>query len=97
MLKWLKRAERDLDEVEEYIAQDNSDAAISTVLAIGAAVKQLVEFPGMGRPGRIAGTRELVIDGLPYIVPYRLRGETIEILRVYHAARCWPARHDDGA
>ena len=92
MLKWPKRAERDLDEVEEYIAQDNPDAAIDTVLAIGAAVKQVEEFPGMGRPGRIAGTRELVIDGLPYIVPYRLRGKTIEILRVYRAARRWPAR-----
>ena len=92
MLRWLKRAERDLDEVEEYIAQDNPDAAIDTVLAIVAAVKQLEEFPGMGRPGRVAGTRELVIDGLPYIVPYRLREKSIEILRVYHAARRWPAR-----
>lgn len=92
MLKWLKRAERDLDEVEEYIAQDNPDAAIDTVLAIVAAVKQLEEFPGMGRPGWIAGTRELVINGLPCIVPYRLREKTTEILRVYHAARRWPAR-----
>jgi toxin ParE1/3/4 len=92
VLKWLKRAERDLDEVEEYIAQDNPDAAIDKVLAIIATVKQLEEFPGMGRPGRVAGTRELVIDGLPYIVPYRLREKVIEILRVYHAARRWPAR-----
>lgn len=92
MVRWLKRAERDLDEVEEYISRDNPDAAIDTVLAIVAAVKQLEEFPGIGRPGRIAGTRELVVDGLPFIVPYRLRGETIEILRVYHAARRWPPR-----
>lgn len=97
MLKWLKRAERDLDEVQEYIAQDNPVAAIDTILAIGSAVHQLEGFPSIGRPGRVAGTRELVIDGIPYIVPYRLRGKTIEILRVYHASRRWPDRIEQEA
>jgi toxin ParE1/3/4 len=90
--KWLRRAERDLDEVEAYIAQDNPRAAVETVLTIIAAADQLDEFPALGRPGRVAGTRELVVEGLPYIVPYRMRGGVIEILRVYHAARRWPAR-----
>ena len=44
----------------------------------------------MGRPGRVPGTRELVIPGTPYIVPYRVQGEAIQILRVYHSARRWP-------
>jgi toxin ParE1/3/4 len=44
----------------------------------------------VGRPGRVPGTRELVIAHMPYIVPYRVRGEAIQILRVYHSARRWP-------
>jgi toxin ParE1/3/4 len=45
----------------------------------------------MGRPGRVPGTREFVIARTPYVVPYRVRGDAIEILRVYHGARLWPA------
>ncbi|NVN93610.1 MAG: type II toxin-antitoxin system RelE/ParE family toxin [Desulfuromonadales bacterium] len=90
MLKWLKRAERDLDHVQAYIAQDNPQASVEMVLTIIAAVEQLDAFPGIGRPGRVQGTKELVVAGTPYIVPYRKKGERIEILRVYHEARLWP-------
>jgi toxin ParE1/3/4 len=90
VLKWLKRAERDLDQVEAYIAQDDPRAAIEIVLTILAAVEQLNAFPGIGRAGRIEGTKELVVDGTPYIVPYRKKNKRIEILRVYHSARLWP-------
>ncbi len=92
MLKWLRRAERDLDQVEAYIALDNPQAAVKVVLTIIAAVEQLEAFPSIGRTGRVEGTRELVIDGTPYIIPYRKKGERIEILRVYHAARLWPKK-----
>jgi toxin ParE1/3/4 len=43
-----------------------------------------------GRPGRWPGTRELIIPGTPYIVPYRVKGPVVEILRVFHGARRWP-------
>ena len=46
--------------------------------------------PAIGRPGRVLGTRELVIGRLPYIVPYRVREKDIEILRVLHTSRRWP-------
>jgi len=90
VLKWLRRAERYLEEVEKYIAQDNPKAAVEMVIKIITAVDRLGYFPGIGRTGRVDGTKELVIDGTPYIVPYRKKGERIEILRVYHAARLWP-------
>ena len=90
MIRWLRRAERDLDQVEAYIAQDNPQAAIAMVLTIIAAVERLDAFPGMGRAGRVEGTKELVVDGTPYIVPYRKKGERVEILRVYHTSRQWP-------
>jgi toxin ParE1/3/4 len=46
----------------------------------------------MGRPGRVTGTRELVVDGTPYILPYRVRNRVVQILRVLHGARRWPQR-----
>ena len=55
-----------------------------------ALVEQLVTHPALGRPGRVAGTRELVVIGTPYLIPYRIRDKSLEILRVFHAARKWP-------
>jgi toxin ParE1/3/4 len=54
----------------------------------------LISQPGIGGPGRIGGTRELVVERSPYIIPYHIVGERIEIIRVYHAARQWPERFD---
>lgn len=52
----------------------------------------LAEQPSMGRPGRVPGTRELIVAKTRYIVPYRVRGETVEILRVFHTLRRLPDR-----
>jgi toxin ParE1/3/4 len=92
VIKWLRRAELDIDQVEAYVAQDNPRAAVKMVLTIIAAVEQLDAFPGMGRAGRVEGTKELIVDVTPYIVPYRKKGEWIEVLRVYHSARQWPEK-----
>jgi toxin ParE1/3/4 len=81
---------RDLDEVEAYIARDNPTAAAETVLGIARAVSLLQEQPGLGRAGRVPGTRELVIPDSPYIVPYRVKDNIVQVLRVYHASRRWP-------
>ncbi len=89
-VKWTNKARRDLASVEKYIAQDNPIAAIETVFKIIAAAETLVNFADTGRPGRIPATRELVITGLPYIVPYRVSNCTVVILRIYHTSRKWP-------
>jgi toxin ParE1/3/4 len=90
-LRWTKRAERDLDDIASYIGQDSPAAAARVVLELIDRVEaNLPEHPAMGRPGRILGTRELAIGGLPYIVPYRVREKDIEILRVLHTSRRWP-------
>jgi toxin ParE1/3/4 len=91
-VRWLRRALRNLDEEAEYIARGDPDAAARTVDRLVANVERLAEHPALGRAGRVPGTRELVVSGTPYIVPYRVRGETVEILRVFHAARKWPER-----
>ena len=76
----------------EYIARDNPAAAHRIVALITTAVETLSKYPALGRAGRVAGTRELVIPDTPYILPYRVRGDAVEILRVLHAARRWPAQ-----
>ena len=58
--------------------------------AITHSISRLVTFPEMGRRGRVPGTRELVITSQPYIVAYRIRGQTIDILAVLHGAQKWP-------
>jgi toxin ParE1/3/4 len=81
-----------LDAEADYIASDNPAAASHVVQRINRAVQRLQQHPAMGRPGRVPGTRELVISGTPYIIPYRVRGEDVELLRVFHAARKWPSQ-----
>jgi toxin ParE1/3/4 len=91
-VRWLRRALRNLDEEAEYIARDNPNAAARIVQRIATSVEQLATHPASGRPGRVPGTRELVVSGTPYIVPYRVHGATVEILRIFHAARKWPEK-----
>jgi toxin ParE1/3/4 len=80
---WSPEAIDDLAALRAYIEQDDPSAAqrVETLLPAN---------PEMGRPGRVPGTRELVIPRTPFIVPYRLRGRTIQVLRVFHGARRWP-------
>jgi toxin ParE1/3/4 len=92
IVKWTKRAHENLIEEARYIAERDPDAADRTLDRIGNAVKMLAQHPGVGRPGRVSGTRELVIAGTPYIIPYRVRGGRIEILRVFHSSRKWPSQ-----
>jgi toxin ParE1/3/4 len=71
-IQWTKGAKQNLKQVEDYIAQDNPRAAIDTVLKIIKSIEALADHPAMGRVGRIFNTRELIIGGTPYIVPYRV-------------------------
>jgi addiction module RelE/StbE family toxin len=87
---WLRTALRNLDQTAAYIAQDNPNAAKRVVERLREATERLARYPDSGRPGRVAGTRELIAPGLPFILPYRVRQKRIEILRVLHASRRWP-------
>ena len=90
-LRWTKQAERDLDDIASYIGQDSPAAAARAVLELIDHVEAILpERPAIGRPGRVLGTRELAVGGLPYIVPYRVREKDIEVLRVLHTSRRWP-------
>lgn len=93
-VKWLAKALRNLDEEAEYIAKDDPVAARRVVQRIGEAVRLLAGNPALGRPGRIHGTRELVVPDTRYIIPYRVKPylDRIEILRVFHSSRRLPDR-----
>ncbi|HFD33452.1 MAG TPA: type II toxin-antitoxin system RelE/ParE family toxin [Gammaproteobacteria bacterium] len=86
-IKWLDFARTDLDSIEEYVAMENPDAAVRVVLRRGiTTVEILADQPGVGRLGRVEGTRELVLTDIPYTVTYRIKNKTIEVLRVLHQA-----------
>lgn len=89
-IEWLREAGQDLVEIRRFIAVEHPGAAAQVAKRILDTVAYLRDHPGIGRVGRILGTRELVIPGLPYIVPYRVKGAAIEILGVLHAAQEWP-------
>ena len=88
-IRWLNDAVDDLIEIRNYIANDNPNAAANVAERIKNGVNSLKEYPGMGRSGRVEGTRELVVSGLPYIIPYRVKNNVIEVLRVLHGAMQW--------
>lgn len=89
-IKWLDLALDDLIEIADYIGQDKPQAAKRMVARLWKAVRSLVANPERGRPGRVQGTRELIVADTPFIVPYRVKGTEIQILRVIHGARRWP-------
>lgn len=91
-VKWLRKALRNLDEEAMHIATDDVAVARLVVKRVLDAVALLTEQPGLGRPGRVPGTRELIVAKTRYLVPYRVRGETVEILRVFHTSRRLPER-----
>lgn len=94
-IQWSVNAQAQFQAAHEFLADDNRSAARRQSEAVVRAVEQLVHFPEMGRPGRVAGTRELVILGTPLIVAYARHRDTVSILAVLHGARRWPRRFVD--
>jgi toxin ParE1/3/4 len=86
LIKWTQTALASVDEIASHIAKDNPTRATSFVRELQDAVTKLQAHPGIGRAGRVPGTRELVLHK-NYTAIYRVRGDDVEILRLHHAAR----------
>lgn len=85
-IRWTPAALQDLDRVRAYLAERaDSETMRSEARRIWHGCQRLRQFPESGRPGRIPMTRELVIP--PYVVPYRITGDVVEILNVFHSAQ----------
>jgi toxin ParE1/3/4 len=89
-IRWTRLARADIDAAYDYVAADNAAAADRFLQRIQQAAAILVRHPTAGRTGRIPGTRELVVAGTPWIIPYRIKRGFIDILAVIHGARKWP-------
>ncbi|SCX10769.1 addiction module toxin, RelE/StbE family [Agrobacterium sp. DSM 25558] len=89
-LTWSAFAVSYRDAIFSHIEADNSTAAILIDERIVVAAHRLLDFPASGRVGRIAVTRELVINGTPYVAAYLITETTVRILRVLHGAQEWP-------
>ncbi|MCA3628291.1 MAG: type II toxin-antitoxin system RelE/ParE family toxin [Methylobacterium sp.] len=87
---WTVRAVEDLIEIADYVSEHHPDAAMALRDRLRSAIEGLADFPMAGRPGRVAETRELIVPGSNYLVPYRVHQGRVEILAILHAARDWP-------
>jgi len=90
IVKWLAEAFADLDQIFDYILERNPEVALKVYEAIRHHVGTLADHPQIGRTGRVRGTRELVITGLPYIVAYYIKEQEVRVLAVLHTSRKWP-------
>ena len=90
MIVWSDTAKSHLLHLDEYLSERNPDAAEMQVYRIFSTIGTLEDLPLIGKPGRIAGTRELVVPATPYVVAYRIEDEVIQILAILHGAQRWP-------
>ena len=89
-LTWFAFALSDRDAIFTFIEMENPAVAVLVDERIVAAVRRLIDFPASGRVGRIAGTRELVIGGTPYVAAYAITEARVRVMRVLHGAQEWP-------
>jgi toxin ParE1/3/4 len=83
---WTEPARNDLRDIFIYISEENPNAARRLLSEIKERAVLLQDNPLLGRMGRVDGTRELVITGTHYILPYRIKEQQIQILAVFHTA-----------
>lgn len=88
-LEWKAPAVADLMAIVDYISDDNPDSALALMEEIQGKVAQLPAHPKRCRPGRVNGTRELVVRP-NYLVVYAETATAVSVLRVLHAAQMWP-------
>jgi toxin ParE1/3/4 len=89
-IRWTPPALAQIAEIHAYIAADNPQAARKVVAQIRKDAMLLSAQPGMGRAGRVPGTRELIVGRYPFIIAYRVDSNEVPILAVIHSARRWP-------
>ena len=89
---WSRQSIQHLVSLRNFIAKDSEQNAALVAKRILDAIELLQTQPGMGRPGRVLGTRELVVRNTPYLIPYRVRRDRLELIAVFHGRQKWPAK-----
>lgn len=90
MAEWSESAMADFETIMDYISRDDHETAIQVGRRIRTAILRLSEFPGIGKPGRREGTRELFLPGLPFVIIYNIRNDSVQIVRILHTKMLWP-------
>lgn len=93
-IQWTPRALQDLEDIFEYLSQEDPASALSVLDRIEKAISHLMLYPEIGRKGRIPETRELIISGIPFFAVYRIRKDAVHILALYHGAQLFPDMPD---
>ena len=92
IVDWSRRSLRNLASLLEYIKVESIQNSDLVAGRIAKAVRLLETQPEMGRPGRVTGTRELVVPDTPYIIPYRIRRERLQLIAVFDGRQLWPTK-----
>ncbi|MGA2136598.1 MAG: type II toxin-antitoxin system RelE/ParE family toxin [Bryobacteraceae bacterium] len=86
-IRWTPAAAADLQQISDYLKEHHPQYRQPTMRKLFEIVRSLKQQPRRGRPGREEGTREILFPPLPYVAVYRIKEQTIEVLRVYHGAQ----------
>jgi len=81
---WLPKAVENLEEIRSYIAQERPTSAEKVAQKIKQTVSMLEDHPQLGKPSLLDGFRELHVAGLPFVIPYKVIGDKLVIVRVFH-------------
>jgi plasmid stabilization system protein ParE len=91
-LRFTARALRQFSSIAQYISRDDPEAAVKVGRRIKNICTLLTKFPAIGRDGVRAGTRELTVPGLPYVIVHRLQADQIVVLAIYHSRQLRPGQ-----
>jgi toxin ParE1/3/4 len=80
---WSRRALQHLVEIRSYLAKDHPRAVRQVVARLLESVDRLAGYPHIGRSGHAIGTRELVVSGTPYVIPYRVTEDRLQLIAVF--------------
>jgi toxin ParE1/3/4 len=86
-IRWTPAAAADLQRISDYLSDHHPNYREATIRKVYASIQSLKQWRHLGRVGREEGTRELAFPPLPYIAVYRVREQSIEVLRIYHGAQ----------
>ena len=86
-IRWTPAAAADLERISAYLQERHPRYRRPTLQKLYESIRALKDAPYHGRPGRVDGTRELLFPPMPYVAVYRVRQQSIEILRIYHTAQ----------
>ena len=92
-IKWLRKAAINFDDEYDWLCQENPQVATEFAREVFRLVNLLIANPALGRAGRVMGTREIVMQTFPYLIPYRIKNDEIHILRVLHTRRRPPEKY----